>query len=210
MFGERNLHTLDLPLEVVQASHMLPFAPPYLSQEACLEQIVSFIPQLQVALQLVESYFSHGVFLTLPIERSQVSEEVLPLVYRAGVPIQPGDISVVHLVDLGLFFSILACGAVLRPESKRSPRESEYDKFFHLAKAALNAHGIFDHGSLAACQAFLLLGACELHLGRGPARDTSWKVVGMGFMIGASVRELPVSNTFVPVSNVLLRSGFVR
>lgn len=189
MVAIRPLSLLGLSSELVQASQMIPFAPPYFSKENCLKQIVGHIPDLEEALNLTESYFHYGTFFNSPVERSQVAEEVIPVAYKSGRPAKYEETSISDLPDLALFFAILASGNIMKPNAKGSQPSlgTLYDKFHHLARAALNVYGVFENGSIVTCQTFILIGLCELQLGRGPMRETSWKIVGMAFTIALSV-----------------------
>ena len=190
MMTIRSLSVLGLSTELIQASQMIPFAPPYWSREDCLKQIIDHIPNIEEALDLTDDFFQYATFMTAPVERTQIANEIIPAAYRSGKPVKYEDVSVTELPNLALFFAILASGYILSPKQNRASPSVQYDKFHHLARAALNVHGVFENGSVVTCQAFLLIGVCELHLGRGPMRETSWKIVGMSFTIGASVSLL--------------------
>ena len=176
----------NLPSELLLASQMFPFAPPCYSKDDCMKEVVKHIPSLSEALELIHASFQHATHVVAPVEPTQIAEETIPVAYRDGEPVKVEAVTTQNLADLALLFAVFASGYITRSTSSQA-RDIDHSKFHYLAKASLNMHGIFDKGSIVTCQTLLLIGMCEMRLGRGAFRDASWRITNMAFTVAASV-----------------------
>ena len=174
-----------LPSEVVQASAMFPFVPDYLRQPSIYEQLISRLPDYPRVTALIEAYFANLVWFVAPIDRPQMTEEVIPLFYPNRRPIAFSAFREENLHDLALLFSLLASGSVadLTQEAINFEAE-ELDK---LSRAALGLRDMFKYGSVAACQTLLLLGSYETATRRKTSSEGAGKLMTFGVCVALSV-----------------------
>lgn len=181
-----------LPPEVVQASAMFPFVPKNLCQPFVYKQLVTRLPDYARVTALIEAYYSNFAWNAVPLDRLQVTEELIPLFYPNLRPITFSEFREENLHDLALLFSLLASGSVadLTQETINFEAE-ELDK---LSRAALGLRDIFKYGSLAMCQALFLLGSYEAATRRKSSSEGASKLMVFGVCVALSVSSLHVSS----------------
>ena len=176
--------------ELAFASLMLPFlqfrstlATPHL-----ISQIASHLPPLVDALTIVGSYFSRPSWTIDPVNRTEVAEELLPAFYRNRQPINPQFVKGGHLHRLGLLFSILAYGRLLKPEGSGSEWQS--NQYYHLARAALCLGRALERGSAEACQALIIISIYAKHNQKKQFQEMEWRITNMALRLAVTVSFL--------------------
>ena len=182
---KRQIGFQNLPEDLIRASLSLPFPPPYLASDHYTHQLVSYLPPLRKTLDLIEAYYSRTSWMILPVDREQASEELIPMFYAKGQPVDPNSASVGNCHDLALLFSLLACGISMNCHDQTLAVET--DKYYHLARAALSLGDVLERGSMATCQALLLIATYAKHDRGLYMREAEWKIISTAFTIATSV-----------------------
>ncbi|CAK5268145.1 unnamed protein product [Mycena citricolor] len=136
-------------------------------------EIYGYLPPLSEAIQLCEMYVSHAAYLTISLPRTELIDDVLETVYRAG--------AFEHLRDahnLSLLFGVFAIALILDP-TKKNPWSVRARECYHLARAVLGIISPLKKASLAAIQALLHLSSyLELSDWEGTGPNQGWLHIG--------------------------------
>lgn len=203
--------TRTLPPDIEQASALWPFAPAHLTSSQLMMNVVSHLPPIERASALIEAYFTNLAWFLGPIERSQVTTELIPLFYPFGrrndrsktgllIDNATNDKSSIlataldHPHDLALLFAVFACGAV--SDLTQAPDNAEGSRYHTLSRVTLGLQNIFEGASLSACQAIFLIGSYEVYCGKRTGQEKSWKMFSLAMCLGNSVSFL--SHTACP------------
>lgn len=153
------------------------------------------LPSYERATALAEAYLENVAWLPRPIQREQIFEELIPIVYKhigcyKGVE---GEFSesmnakvLQKMHTLALSFSLFACGAAA--DLTQDPQNAEGALYSYLAKAALNAHSVFDYGaSMETVQTLQLISTYDFFSCSSSTLESSWKVMSFGMLLAISV-----------------------
>ena len=185
---------------------MFPFVPDYLCHPAIYAQLVARLPDYARMTAIVEAYFSNLSWFGGPIDRAQVSEELIPIFYPKRRPLRPEVFREDQLHDLALCFSLLVIGSVA--DLTQDAINFEAEELEKLARAALGLRSIFTYGTLEACQALILLGSYETCTRRKMSNESADKLMTFGLCVASSVS---LSHSLLLMPNVACYSlAFVR
>ncbi|KAJ7045173.1 fungal-specific transcription factor domain-containing protein [Mycena alexandri] len=93
-------------------------------------EIVEHLPVLSEAMRLCNTYLEHGTYLPMTLQRSELIDEVMNSVYRAG----SAETARNHH-SLSLLFIVFAIATILDPTIH--PYSIEAQEYYHLSRAAL-------------------------------------------------------------------------
>ena len=189
-------------MQLIHSSTFFSF--PYLRKEnqRIIEQR---LPSYERALTLCENYIQN-VSCWIRIEREQIFEELLPLVYKGrnneqqGTSYPQGQHEMVHPHDLALLFSVFALGSAC--DFTQPLMNKEADVYNDMARAALGLHSIIDGTTLSTVQTLTLCFAFDLYSFRTPSLERTWRTFSVASTLAASVSNIgsqPYLRSFSPL-----------
>ncbi|KAG7100165.1 hypothetical protein E1B28_001945 [Marasmius oreades] len=111
-------------------------------------ELLSMLPTLSEAIRLCEVYLEHGKYFYSTVPRSELFDEVLLVVYRAG---NFSSIGCHHTV--ALLFSVFALASLF--DNTRTPYNIEAQEYFYLSRATSGLDPPTKRTTLRMCQAML-------------------------------------------------------
>ncbi|KAL5487469.1 hypothetical protein ACEPAI_5577 [Sanghuangporus weigelae] len=190
---------LTLPPHVSYLSKTFPFTPLYLPVPELQKCIEEMLPPYNRATALVEAYLTNLSWFFRPVEREEIMEELIPLVYKRRRPHSvsscsgtSSDSSGGHTRTdphaLGLLLSIFAVGAVA--DMTLPPWNDEGELYYQLSRTALSLKPVFEGAGLHAVEAIALLAAYNLFSCRRKGLEGTWKILSFSLSLAASVSLL--------------------
>ncbi|KAL0946088.1 hypothetical protein HGRIS_012356 [Hohenbuehelia grisea] len=144
----QDLDTSLLPPEINQLCRSFPFTPAGISTRPIQTTIESYLPSIERAIELCDTFLQNLSWLFHIISRQQVVNELIPAVYQISkVPYGPHD--------LALLLIVLGVGAML--DLKLSPYNLEAQYYYHLGRAALTLQPVLAEQSIATIKALHLM-----------------------------------------------------
>ena len=159
------------------------------------------LPSRARASSLCEAYLTNLSWFFRPIDRSQLVEELMPMIYNyrgrdgrkasGGDPTLEGPVELdpdIDMHDLALLLASFACGAA--GDLTLPPYNDEAELYRTLALSCMPCKPILesdDGASLSSVQAAVMLGAYHLFSGRKNSLEHTWKIQGVACMLAASV-----------------------
>ncbi|KAJ7207535.1 fungal-specific transcription factor domain-containing protein, partial [Mycena pura] len=126
----------------------LSFPDPEVVDEELGCEIFELLPPLSEAIRLCDTYLEHGAYLPITLQRTELIDDVLEAVYRAG----SFETMKAHH-SLALLFAVFATATLL--DQRRHPYCTEAQEYYYLARAALGLASPVRETTLAAIQALL-------------------------------------------------------
>ncbi|KAJ7057013.1 hypothetical protein C8F01DRAFT_1153071 [Mycena amicta] len=144
----RELDPSYLPPEVNQFITFFPFMPPGIPRNSVKEMIEAFLPPVERAIFLCETFLEHLSWMFHIVSRRQLVEELIPAIYKQ-VPINygPHELSVL-LITLGI-------GALV--DLNLQPYNLEAQHYYRLARAALGLQSILTEPSVVTVKTLHLM-----------------------------------------------------
>ncbi|KAL5507683.1 hypothetical protein ACEPAH_5301 [Sanghuangporus vaninii] len=188
---------LTLPPYVSYLSKTFPFTPLYLPVPELQECIEEMLPPYSRATALVEAYLTNLSWFFRPVEREEIMEELIPIVYkRKRLPsvasfsgTSPSDSSGGQARTdphaLGLLLSIFAVGAVA--DMTLPPWNDEGELYYQLSRTTLSLKPVFEGAGLHAVEAIALLAAYNLFSCRRRGLEGTWKILSFSLSLAASI-----------------------
>ena len=188
---------MTLPPHISHLSKTFPFTPLYLPVDQLQEIVEGMLPSYSRATALVEAYLQNLSWFFRPLDRGEIMEELIPIVYKRKHPPShmehavaspsdsPGGQPRTDLHVLALLFAIFAVGAVA--DLTLPPWNDEAELYYHLARTALSLKPVFEGAGLHAVQAIALVGAYDLFACRKNELEGSWKIITFSLSLAASV-----------------------
>ncbi|TFK56423.1 hypothetical protein OE88DRAFT_1649697 [Heliocybe sulcata] len=128
-----NAHFHGLSQELLDASMSVPqcYRRSVASEEHIRKELLQALPPLSETCRLCEIFLEHGRYMYFPLPREQVFDEIIPSVYRSGLP-------TLDAMDyVSLLFIIFAYAAYADPSIEAfSPRA---DNYYIYSRVALNS-----------------------------------------------------------------------
>ncbi|KAF5352033.1 hypothetical protein D9758_009454 [Tetrapyrgos nigripes] len=147
----RQLPELDcayLPPEVVHSSQCFPMTPPNIPVASLKSSIESFLPPIERAVALCDTFLEHLSWMFHIVSRRQIVDELIPLVYQ-----QRDDSYGPH--DLALVLIVLGIGALVDLNLK--PYNLEAQHYYHLARAAVVLQPVLEEQSMVTIKVLHLM-----------------------------------------------------
>ncbi|KAF9259356.1 hypothetical protein L218DRAFT_908477 [Marasmius fiardii PR-910] len=116
--------------------------------ESLGSEVLALLPSLSEAIRLCEVYLEHGKYFYPTVPRSELFDEVMSPVYRAG---NFSSIECYHSV--ALLFSVFALASLF--DTTRPPYSVEAQEYFYLSRATVALDPPTKRTTLRMCQAIL-------------------------------------------------------
>lgn len=142
-----------LPPHISNLGRVFPFTPPGLPKERMLKTIESYLPEIQRAVSLCETFLKSLSWTFQIVSRQQIIDDIIPLIYRPGIKSSGRSRYGPH--DLALLFSVLAVGALVDPTLP--PFNAEARHYQRLARAALCLQSVLSERSMVTIQVLHLM-----------------------------------------------------
>ncbi|KAJ6520565.1 fungal-specific transcription factor domain-containing protein [Mycena sanguinolenta] len=135
-------------------------------------EIFDLLPSLSEAIRMCDMYLEHGSYLLTTLMRTELIDEVLEAVYRAG-----SFQSLRNPQVLALLFAVFAIAAVLDPS--KHPYSIEAQEYYYLARASLSLASPVRETTTAAIQALIHMAQyCDLSDWEGKDSNVAWMYIG--------------------------------
>lgn len=176
-----------LPPEITHLSDAFPFSPARTPKDRMMAIIESHLPPYERATALVEAYLQHISCFFRPVEREQITEELLPRFYkRRGFQLSPTDDPEIVAHQLALLLAVFACGAA--GDLTLDACNEEGETYRQLARSALSLHSVFEGTSLTTVQALALVGVYDVFNAGSQTIESAYKLHSLALCLGVSVR----------------------
>lgn len=142
-----------LPPHISKLDQAFPFTPPGLPRERMQETIESYLPEIQRAVSLCETFLKSLSWTLQIVSRQQIIDDLIPLIYRPRIKSSKRPPYCPH--DLALLFSVLAVGALVDPTLP--PYNAEARHYQRLARAALCLQSVFSERSIVTIKVLHLM-----------------------------------------------------
>lgn len=171
-----------IPPELLELSQTWPCASDTAHKADTRRTLESQLPSKARATALIESYLQNVGWYCMPVNRSQLMEDIVPVLY----PNEKSD-SASHLSaqELTMTFSVFACGAAADRTQKQDNEEGWL--FYHLARSSLSLDAMLENASLSTVQTLVLMALYMALSGRTCGVEASWKWTSFAANIAASV-----------------------
>ncbi|KAF7340940.1 Zn(2)-C6 fungal-type domain-containing protein [Mycena sanguinolenta] len=135
-------------------------------------EIFELLPPLSEAIRLCDMYLEHGSYLPITLMRTELIDEVLEAVYRAG-----SFQSLRNPHVLALLFVVFAIAAILDPS--KNPYSIEAQEYYYLARASLSLASPVRETTRAAIQALIHMAQYrDLSDWEGKDSNVAWMYIG--------------------------------
>ncbi|KAL5480285.1 hypothetical protein ACEPAI_1555 [Sanghuangporus weigelae] len=183
-----------VPESLMHAAKGFPLSQPQLPKEELLALLAEHLPTYERATALAEAFLENVGWLPRPIQRDQIMEELLPMIYKGGWldlstrKDDKGKYDGKHKMhNLALALALFACGAA--SDLTLPPSNLEGKTYHSLALAALNTHSVISPGgaSLETVQTIVLIAQYDFFSGDKLTLEAGWKIVSFGLIVAASI-----------------------
>ena len=176
----------ETPL-IHQPPATFPFKPLYLPTEQIQAQIERRLPSYERGSALVEAYLENTSWLAKPVDREQITDELMAQIYRRksvlhGAADEPDR---THPHTLALLLAIFAVGAAA--DMTLPPWNEESDLYYHLSWTAIGLESLFNGTNLHTIQTLAVIGVYDIFSCRKRSLESSWKIVNFCVLLAASV-----------------------
>ncbi|KAF8215723.1 fungal-specific transcription factor domain-containing protein [Mycena galopus ATCC 62051] len=135
-------------------------------------EVFDLLPPLSEAIRLCDMYLEHGNYLPVTLMRTELIDEILEAVYRAG-----SSESRKNHHALSLLFIVFAIAAILDPS--KHPYSVEAQEYYYLSRAALSLASPMRDTTRAAIQALIHMAQYrDLSDWEGTSSNSSWIYIG--------------------------------
>ncbi|TFY57428.1 hypothetical protein EVG20_g8554 [Dentipellis fragilis] len=148
----RDSRSPAIPSAAARFSHAFPFTPVGPS-ETVYSLIQGQLPSWEEALRTSEVYLQNASWLFRSMSRTQLMDEMLPVMYgkKAAGPPPEDEYSGAH--DLALLLYVFAVGRIVDLDLSHTDAEAQGEHFHQLAKAALCLQPVLERPSMVTIQA---------------------------------------------------------
>ncbi|OCB89593.1 hypothetical protein A7U60_g3191 [Sanghuangporus baumii] len=183
-----------LPESLTHAAKGFPLSQVQLPKEELLALLVEHLPTYERATALAEAYLENICWLPRSIQRDQIMEDLLPMLYKgksldlSSRKDDMGKYDGKHKMHhLALALALFACGAA--GDLTLPPSNSEGKTYHTLALAALNTHSVMSPGgaSLETVQTITLIAQYDFFSGDKSTLEAGWKIVSFALIVAASI-----------------------
>ncbi|KAJ3515208.1 hypothetical protein NLJ89_g1912 [Agrocybe chaxingu] len=165
MRGSKSPSSSDLSL----FSQSFPFTPmgPTADVQALIE---SHLPPYERTIALCETYFDQCAWLFRGTTRTQLMDDMVPVIYKQQAAPPGEDYSGPH--DLALLFIVLAIGSLV----SREPSDSQGEHFHQISRAALALQPVLEKPSIVTIQCLHLMSIYSAMSGSDMKNETSMEM----------------------------------
>jgi len=193
---------------VERLSNLFPFPAKNRPNLDLLTFLENFLPPMDLARALSDSYLRHAAYLFRPMKRSEVMDALLPTLYegaaarkREGSPSASSPSSGSSSDDdqslrrstidswtphaLATAFFIFALGALLDPNKR--PYNEEAEKWYDLGRSSMSLRTVWDQPAMETICAMGLMATYHSLGGKKYSRDSAWGIMSSAAKLGQSV-----------------------
>jgi hypothetical protein len=163
-----------------------PLTPSGLPKEHIQEIIESYLPDIQRAVSLCETFLKSLSWLFQIVSRQQIIDHLIPSIYRPGL-----EWPRYGPHDLALLFSVLALGALVDPTLP--PYNAEARHYQRVARAALCLQSVLSERSVVTIKALHLMSMYYGMSGIESNAELCYSLLNLASQVALQVRELHVS-----------------
>lgn len=182
----QDIDKADLSSNHVQANAVFPFSPAETLGLSKAFDVAFYLPPFKEALELVGSFVGYDGWVSLPIDRTQIFDGLLPMFYPDGERISPHLVKEDVLDDLALLFAIFAVGCDVNSFILGAPSDL-CEHYKGCSRAALATRGLMEEGTLSVVQTLVILGTFEMYSWRPNAPERAWKLKAIALFVASSV-----------------------
>ncbi|KAJ7157332.1 fungal-specific transcription factor domain-containing protein [Mycena filopes] len=147
-------------------------------------EIIEHLPVLSEAMRLCNTYLEHAAYLPMALQRSELVDEVMDSVYRAGG--SPSAEGGRNPHALALLFAVFATAAILDPTKHAYSAEAQ--EYYYLARAALSLTPPERETTRAAIQALIHMAQyVDLSDWEGVSANAAWLHIGMAVRLALGI-----------------------
>jgi hypothetical protein len=157
--------------------------------------VTTYLPPYEAACAICETYLNNAAWLFRSIDRGQLMDEMLPIIYKlrpAAAPV-PADVDYTGPHALALFLSILSVGRIADIGLSTAAAEAEGEHYNQLAMAALVLQPVLERPSLVTIQAlhvasiYNAMSGSEVSGGES-TMETTWSLIALAAHLAHTVR----------------------
>ncbi|KAJ7481536.1 hypothetical protein FB451DRAFT_1030501 [Mycena latifolia] len=173
-FPMRELDPAYLPPEINQFCRAFPFRPPGIPRTSVQEMIESFLPPVERAIVLCETFLEHLSWMFHIVSRRQLIDELIPAIYKqVRVSYGPHELAVL-LITLGI-------GALV--DLDLQPYNLEAQHYYRLAQAAVALQSVMTEPSIVTIKTVHLMSIYNGLSGKEANMEASYCLLDMASQI---------------------------
>ncbi|KAJ6588378.1 hypothetical protein B0H19DRAFT_922527 [Mycena capillaripes] len=173
-FPLRELDPSYLPPEINQYCNAFPFTPPGIPRTSVQELIENFLPPMERAIVLCDTFLEHLSWMFHIVSRRQLIDELIPAIYKqVRVSYGPHELAVL-LVTLGI-------GALV--DLNLQPYNLEAQHYYRLALAALGLQSVMTEPSIVTVKTLHLMSIYNGLSGKESNMEASYGFLDMASQV---------------------------
>ncbi|KAJ7704352.1 hypothetical protein B0H17DRAFT_921443 [Mycena rosella] len=173
-FPLRELDPSYLPPEITQFCRAFPFTPPGIPRASVQEMIESFLPPVERAIDLCDTFLEHLSWMFHIVSRRQLVDELIPAIYKqVRVSYGPHELAVL-LITLGI-------GALV--DLDLQPYNLEAQHYYRLAQAALTLQSVMTEPSVVTIKTLHLMSIYNGLSGKESNMEASYGLLDMASQV---------------------------
>ncbi|KAJ6591053.1 hypothetical protein DFH09DRAFT_907769 [Mycena vulgaris] len=177
-FPLRELDPTYLPPEINQFCRAFPFTPPGIPRTSVQEMIETFLPPMERAIFLCDTFLEHLSWMFHIVSRRQLIDELIPAIYKqVRVSYGPHELAVL-LITLGI-------GALVDLELQ--PYNLEAQHYYRLAQAALALQSVMTEPSVVTIKTLHLMSIYNGLSGKESNMEASYGLLDMASQVALTV-----------------------
>ncbi|KAJ6463916.1 hypothetical protein C8R45DRAFT_503300 [Mycena sanguinolenta] len=177
MDAHSSLRELDpsyLPPEINQFCNAFPFTPPGIPKNSVQETIETFLPPIERAVVLCETFLEHLSWMFHIVSRRQLIDELIPAIYKqVRVAYGPHELAVL-LITLGI-------GALV--DLNLQPYNLEAQHYYRLTRAALSLQSVMTEPSIVTIKTLHLMSIYNGLSGKESNMEASYGLLDMATQV---------------------------
>ncbi|KAG9017106.1 hypothetical protein FRB90_001710 [Tulasnella sp. 427] len=168
-----------LPDQLSHLAHTFPFATLTSDIETVKYQLRTFLPPVEAAWHLAQSYLANAAWMYNPLNRQTFWNDVFSPIYDMAhaAPITSHALSVA--------FGVLALGALV--DLDRAPYDPEAEKYHFLSRAALAIESCLENTTIQAIQSLILMAYFNQMTDKKTGPALTWSMNGLAMKLAQSI-----------------------
>ncbi|KAG2012284.1 nuclear protein [Coprinopsis cinerea AmutBmut pab1-1] len=167
-------------------SRFFPFTPVGLPPQ--VQQLIEtqHLPSYEKAISLAEHYFAQVSWLFRGVTRSQVIDDMIPIIYRRQMPLPGEHYGGPH--DLALLFCIFSISSLIG----ESPSAAYGDHYYQIARAALALQPVLEKPTMVTVQVLHLMSmynamSGSADMGGESSMETTWSLITLASNLSQTI-----------------------
>ncbi|KAJ6495975.1 hypothetical protein C8R45DRAFT_151588 [Mycena sanguinolenta] len=177
MDAHSSLRELDpsyLPPEINQFCNAFPFTPPTILKNSIQETIETFLPPIERAVVLCETFLEHLSWMFHIVSRQQLIDELIPAIYKqVRVAYGPHELAVLLIT--------LSIGALV--DLNLQPYNLEAQHYYRLTRAALSLQSVMTEPSIVTVKTLHLMSIYNGLSGKESNMEASYGLLNMATQV---------------------------